>query len=58
VERLRKEEMSKLLERFILFEEVSWRQKSRNLWFREGVKTLYFSVRWPILIKEITQWIP
>jgi hypothetical protein len=56
-ERLRKEDISKELERFILFEEVSWRQKSRALWLREGIKTLNFSTGWQILIEEITLWI-
>ncbi len=37
-ERLRKDEINRELERFILLDEVCWRQKSRALWLREGDK--------------------
>jgi len=35
---LKKAEVIKELERCILMEEVSWRQKSRVLWLKEGDK--------------------
>jgi hypothetical protein len=35
-EKLKKEDFSRELERSIFLEEVSWRQKSRALWLREG----------------------
>jgi hypothetical protein len=35
-EKMRKAEVLSELEKSILMEEVSWRQKSRALWFREG----------------------
>jgi len=37
-EPLKKAEVIKELERCILMEEVSWRQKSRVLWLKEGDK--------------------
>jgi hypothetical protein len=37
-ERLRKDKISRDLERLILYEEVSWRQKFRALSLREGDK--------------------
>jgi len=37
-ELLKKAEVIKELERCILMEEVSWRQKSRVLWLKEGDK--------------------
>jgi hypothetical protein len=35
-EKLKKEDFSRELEKSIFLEEVSWRQKSRALWLREG----------------------
>jgi hypothetical protein len=53
-ERRTKNDMSKELERIILPEEVTWRQKSRALWLREGDKsTNFFSPWWLVLIKDI-----
>lgn len=43
-ERVRNEDFSKELERLLLYEEVSWRQKSGALWFREGDKNTVFSL--------------
>jgi hypothetical protein len=35
-EKVRKVDMSRELEKTLLFEEMSWRQKSRALWLKEG----------------------
>jgi hypothetical protein len=35
-EKFKREEFSRNLERHVLLEEVSWRQKSRALWLKEG----------------------
>lgn len=45
-ERLRKEDISKELERSVLPEEVSWRQNSRALWLREEINILNFFIAW------------
>jgi hypothetical protein len=37
-ERMRKIDMTKELEKTLLYEEVKWRQKSRALWLKEGDK--------------------
>ena len=42
-EKIRKFELVEELERTLLLEEISWRQKSREIWLREGGKnTKYF----------------
>ena len=57
-ERRTKDDMSKELERVILPEEVTWRQKSRALWLREGDKsTIFSSPWWLVLFKDIIPWI-
>jgi hypothetical protein len=38
----RKEDMSKELEKTLLFEEVSWRQKSRAIWLWEVIIIQFF----------------
>lgn len=45
------------MERFSLLEELSWRQKLRVLWLREGHRCTEFT-RWLIQIGEATMWIP
>jgi hypothetical protein len=57
-ERLRKEDISKEIERIVLLKEVRWRQKSRALWLREGDKILNFLIVWQIRIEEITRSSP
>ena len=41
------------IEKLTLFEEVSWRQKSRVLHLREGTQIPNFSMEWLIPIEEI-----
>jgi hypothetical protein len=41
---VRKEEFYRELERLILYEEVSWGQKFRAPWLREGDKNTVFSL--------------
>jgi hypothetical protein len=45
--------MFKESDRFIIFEEVSWRQKSKALWLKEGDKNTNFFQGWQILIEDI-----
>lgn len=42
-EKVLKIDMSRELEKTLLFEEMSWRHKSRALWLREGDKNTVFS---------------
>ena len=35
--------------KWALLEETSWRQKSREIWLREGIKTSNTSTKWPML---------
>jgi hypothetical protein len=50
----KKGEVSRELEACLLMEEVSWRQKSRILWLKEGDKCSKFSIPWPTLIVDTT----
>ena len=51
----RKEDMSKELEKTLLFEEASWRQKSRAMWLREVIIIQFFH-KVTNSNEEITQW--
>jgi hypothetical protein len=51
-EKVRKE-FARELERLLLCEEVSWRQKPRALWLREGDKNTFFFIGWLTQIEEI-----
>jgi hypothetical protein len=42
-EKVRRVDMSRELEKTLLFEDMSWRQKSRALWLKEGDKDTIFS---------------
>jgi hypothetical protein len=41
-ERVKNEELPWELERMLLYEDMSWRQKSKALWLREGDKNTKF----------------
>ena len=52
VEILRMDVVTNELERTILLEEVSWRQKLRALWLREVISAQNSSIEWPFEKKE------
>ncbi|RVW25019.1 hypothetical protein CK203_114199 [Vitis vinifera] len=52
-------------EKWVIMEETAWRQKSRELWLREGDKTLDTFIKWPMLtegfplsVVETDEWRP
>jgi hypothetical protein len=55
-EGLRKEDISRELERSILLEEVSWIQKLRAFWLGEGDKNTKFFHRLANLHRRNTHW--
>lgn len=56
-EKIRKYIVIRYLERVTLLEELSWGQKSRALWLREGGSNAQsFSIEWLTRIGEIAPW--
>ena len=39
--------------KWAILEEISWRQKSREIWLKEGDRLVFF-IRWQILIERGT----
>jgi hypothetical protein len=54
-EKLRKDVATVELEKTILLEEVSWRQKLRALWLKRGIKIPSSSIGWLTLIENVTR---